>query len=151
VGKLRRLAVRAALIAVLGSAMPAVLGSGVAHAAPICGTPTWSTIRTGSPVTSAPYTLTIRLQAQKDPRTGEVCTDYFRTAATVTASTTNGAGGTLTAVLTANSVTRGSRAVPTGAQGSWTAYAYGRSNVFCVTGSGTFRSMSANAARTCVN
>jgi hypothetical protein len=147
-GKMKRVGVRLAVIAVIGAMTPAVLGAGAAYASTECSTYSWKTIKTNSSA-SSPWTTKVELQAQIDTRFNVTCTDYFRTKATATSSNSDGAGGTLTATLTANSITNGSVTVPAGVQGSWYAYAYGHSNVYCVSGKATFRSMSPSAPVTC--
>ena len=69
-GGLRRF--RVVVVGVLAT-LTAVVGAQAAQAAaavPECGLPSWHTIKTGPTVTSAPYSLYARLQAQVDPRFG---------------------------------------------------------------------------------
>jgi hypothetical protein len=144
--KMNRFGTRMAVVALIGTMAPVVVGVGTAHAAQAC-----SWIQFGDPDsdTSAPYALHVQSEVLLDP-TGEVCSNSFRTVATLTSSNVNGAGGTLTAKLIANTTTTGSTSVPPGVKSTWRAVASGVSSVHCVISSATFRSMSAVTPTNCI-
>jgi len=150
--KIKSRVLRLVVVALVGAFAPVLVGVQAAHAYVPCSVTIWKLKATSSTVSSAPYSLTTRLYAEYDSRDSNMlCTNRFRAVATLTASNNNGAGGTLTATVFANTTSPGpGTSVPLGASGTWTAADVEYSGSNCAYGRGNFRSMVATTAQVCV-